>query len=106
MRFAGKIGFSEEREIEPGVYEHSPVERKYMGDIVRDYRSLNAASSVIGERRLMNTFSIVADAYLNRSLDQMIYIEYNGVKYAIASYEINPPRITIRVDRVYNGPST
>ena len=63
-KFARKIGFINQVEKEPGLFENETVERSYTGDILQDVRRWNNVEKVNDDLTLGNRFSIIADGYI------------------------------------------
>ena len=46
MKWFGQIAFSNQVEVEPGVWEdNNPIIRDYFGDVIKNYKRDNIASS-------------------------------------------------------------
>lgn len=105
-RFCGTIGFSSSGEVEtsPGVYEDVITERKYYGDVTKDFRKNEGGENLVGNVGLNNIFSIVADPFAFENYSFMKYIKYLGTKWWISSVEVQYPRLVISVGGRYNGP--
>ena len=102
-KFAGKIGFINQVEKEPGLFENETVERSYTGDILQDVRRWNNVEKVNDDLTLGNRFSIVADGYILDNMYTMKYMIWRGVRWSITKIELQTPRIIITVGGVYNG---
>lgn len=101
MRFCGKVGFISETETSPGVWEPVTEERIYKGDVLRDSRRWDKGLSSNDTFTITNTISINADAYAYSHLDTIRWVEYNGVKWRVATLEIDKPRIKLTLGGVY-----
>lgn len=104
-RFAGVIGYGEQVEIRPDVWEEGIVyEKRYFGDVLQTTRRADDGGSVNPELSVTNTISIVADAYANGNFFKMRYLVWNGVYWVVESVEVKPPRLVVRLGGVYSGP--
>ena len=103
MKWCGMIGFAETVETSPGVWTEKITERKYYGNVIRNTRSLQAASQVNDNINISNTISIIADPYANQSINAMRYVTFMGTKWKISNVEVQYPRLTLSVGGVYNG---
>lgn len=102
VRWTGIIGFSITKENAPGIYVEDVVERKYCGEITRDYRKNQGTDKVNTDINISNQISVVSDGYIFNNLSRMLYICFAGEKWRIESVEINdPPRITISLGGLY-----
>lgn len=108
MKFSGKAGFRiDDVEIEPGVYEHQVVVKAIKGSVVSNsYQHQNSDKSTIDNVRITNQLSIVANQFLNKHIANLIYVEFQGVKWKVENFDIRPPRVVISLGGVYNEQST
>lgn len=108
MKFSGKAGFRiDDMEVEPGVYEPQVVVKTIKGAvIVNGYQHQNSDKSTIDNVRITNQLSIVANQFLNKHIANLIYIEFQGVKWKVESFDIRPPRVVVSLGGVYNEQST
>lgn len=103
-KFFGKIGFREQKEIRPGVWENEITEYSYVGDIIRNVRRLPESDKVLNDLTLMNSISIVADAYAREHFFAIAYVEWAGAVWTVTHVEVESPRLILRLGSVYNGP--
>lgn len=103
-RFSGKIGYVEYSETSPGVWT-SPdiIERQYYGDLVKHSRKWGPSDVANSNIVFSQDISIVADPYLYEHLHNMRYVIFQGVKWSIASFEIDRPRVRITMGEEYHG---
>lgn len=102
-RFHGAIGYGESTETSPGVHQDVIVEKSYYGDVLRNTRRLRDGEKVNDDLSVDNSISIVADAYAVEHFYKMRYVEWAGVRWEISNVEVQPPRLILRLDGVYNG---
>ena len=102
-RYAGKIGFAEMVETEPGVWEECIVEKEVRGDVVRNNRQLVNSQYLNDDLRLSNSFSVLGNPYIYKNYMNMRYIIWLCEKWKITSVDIsNHPRIILEVGGLYN----
>ena len=89
-KYYGAIGFAVEVEKAPDVWVSEIVERKYSGDVIRNYPRWQNAQQVNDNVSVNNRISILADPYA---------ISHLG-------FEVQPPRILLDVGELYNGGRT
>lgn len=108
MKFSGKAGFrTNDVEIEPGVYEPTVVVKFIKGTVISNYyQHQNSDKSTIDNVRITNQLSIVANQFLNEHIANLVYIEFQGVKWKVESFDIRPPRVVVSLGGVYNEQST
>ena len=101
-KFYGVIGFSETREMAPGVWQPSIIEKNYFGELIRNIRNLQTTSQVNDNLNIANEISILADPFANQNFHSMIYVVYMGSKWKISKVEVQYPRLILTVGGVYN----
>ena len=101
-KFYGAIGYAENVETEPGIWEERITERSYYGDLIRNVRNLQTSDSVNDDVNISNEISIIADPYAEQNFHKMRYVEFMGTKWKISSVEVLYPRLRLTVGGVYN----
>ena len=102
-KWFGRIGYAEQLETTPGVWEEKIVERNYYGDVVRNYRKLESSGEVNDNINVSVEISIVADPYAIQNFHAMRYIEYMGGLWKLSNVEVNYPRLILQIGGLYNG---
>lgn len=102
-KFYGAIGFSEDQETTPGVYEPTITERNYSGDLLRNSRRLESGDKVNDNVAISNQISIVADQYAYNHIYCMLYLTYYGEKWKVTDVEVQHPRLILTIGGIYNG---
>lgn len=104
-KFLGVIGFAEENvEVKPGVWTDRIVERKYMGDVVRNTRRLDEVEKVNKDISVGNSISILRDAYASEHFFAIRFLEWAGACWTVTEVVVEHPRLLLRLGGVYNGP--
>lgn len=105
MKFSGKIGVCEYREVSPG--RTRPVVTSlngYKGDITRTRRWSNG-ERVNDELGLSSVVSIVADPHLFDHVGEIAFVEVYGSKWKVTDIQVSPPRLILTLGGLYNGPT-
>lgn len=105
MKYSGNAGFRiTDVEVEPDVFEPQVVVKKVRGDVVtsRYHRDQNGDKSTIDNIRITNQISLVADQFFMKHISNLQYLEYQGVKWKVESFNIKPPRVILDLGGVYN----
>lgn len=102
-KWYGKIGYADNVEVEPGVWEDSIIEHPYYGDLNRNTRSLQNSGGINDNINLSNEISIVADPYASENFYKMRYVEFAGTKWKITNVEVKYPRLILSIGGVWNG---
>lgn len=105
-KFYGKVGYALTVEKAPGVWDDTPTEIAYFGDVVRNTRRLQDGESVNSDLSVNNSISIVADAYAHEHFFAIRYVEWMGTLWTVSDVEVQSPRLLLRLGSVYNGPKT
>lgn len=104
-KFHGKVGFGEQTESKPGVWDVEITEYNYYGDVIRNVRRAQESDKVVNDLVLMNSISIVADAYAREHFFAIVYVEWAGARWTVTHVEVESPRLILRLGSVYNGPT-
>lgn len=104
-KWFGKIGYAEQVEVVPGVWDEQIVEREYYGDVQRNFRKLQNSGEVNDDLTVANEISIVADPYAINNFYTMRYAEFHGAKWKVETVEVQYPRLILSLGGVWNGNS-
>ncbi len=102
-RFAGEIGYAEQVETKPGVFQEVITEYKYYGDVTRNARQLVEGENIHSDISVNNTISILADAYAREHFHAIRYVKWSGVLWSVADVTVKHPRLLLRLGGVYSG---
>ena len=106
MKWCGMIGYANTKETEPGIWEELITERKYCGDVIRNFRKLQSSGNVNDNINVINQISIIADPYATQNFHSIRYLIYMGTKWKVTDVEIQYPRLLLTLGGVYNVEST
>ena len=106
MKWFGTIGYADQVETKPGVWEDEITEREYFGDLTRNTRRLQMTDKLNDDIEISNEISIVSDPYANENFHSMRYAMYMGTKWKINSVEVQYPRLILSLGGIYNGDQT
>ena len=102
-KWFGVIGYANQVETVPGVWEEQIIEKSYYGDLTRNTRRLQTADQLNDNLNINNELSIVADPFANQNFHLMRYAEYMGTKWKITNVEVKFPRLILSLGGEYNG---
>lgn len=102
-KYFGKIGYAEQSETVPGVWEEKIVERQYYGDVVRNVRKLESSGNLNDDINVSMEISIVADPYAIQNFHTMRYVEFMGSLWKIYNVEVNYPRLVLTIGGLYTN---
>lgn len=104
MKWYGTIGYADNIEVEPGVWEDDIVEKKYYGDIVKSIRRLQDSSEINKSVNISNRISIIADPYAMDNIYKMRYATFGTGKWIVSDVEIvSDRRIELTLGGIWNG---
>lgn len=106
-KWAGKIGYGREvKNPETGITSLVITERSYTGDILRNARQMaDVSEQIVNDITVNTSISILADAYLRENYFAIRYISWNGGLWTIQKVDVRAPRLSLRLGKVYNGPT-
>ena len=106
-KFYGVIGYGKSQETPSGsgIWVDVITERSYYGDILRNSRQLDRSDQTNPNISVENSISVVADQDAIQNFKDIRYIEWNGVKWTVKDIRVEPPRLVLRLDQVYSGPT-
>lgn len=104
-RFHGLIGFVEQSESAPGVWDTAAVtKRYYYGDIVKDHSFLvTSSNSTNDDIRVSNKLSVLSDNYMRTHLKSIRFAVMNGTPWRVTEIEVDDRRVLLTLGEVYNG---
>lgn len=106
MKYFGNAGFRlKDVEVEPDVYEPKLVVKRVRGNVIssRYRRDQNGDKSTIDNIRITNQISLVADQFFMKHISNLLYMEYQGVKWKVESFDVGKaPRVIVDLGGVYN----
>lgn len=102
-KWFGSVGYEEEKEIRPGVWDQVITEREYCGDTYRNMRKLQNSGEVNDTVTLANTVSIVADPYAMNHFHSIRYATFSGARWKVTDVEPQYPRLLLTLGGVWNG---
>lgn len=101
-KMVAKIGYAEQVETAPGVWEEQFTVRSYYGNLIKNSRRLQSTDGVNDNITISNEISIIADPYANQNFHTMRYVEFMGTKWKITAVDVQYPRLVLSVGGVYN----
>lgn len=105
MKYSGKVGFADTREITIDVYEEGIVEKHMIGDFLRYSSQYHFVSqSTVSDIQANHRISLIGTPYAREKFQKMVYITINGERWRISAAELATPRIIVTLGGIYNGP--
>lgn len=102
-KISGKLGYGVLTETTPGVWDDTPVEKDFIGDLVKNYRSYNNGSEVNGKITVSNQISIIADPYAQNNFLNIKYATFMGFKWNVTNIDVELPRLILTLGGPYNA---
>ena len=102
MKYYGALGFIEQVESSPGVWEERVVERNYYGDLTRNIGHTQPAEQVNDNLKLNNQLSVVLDPYALQNFVNLRYITFMNSKWEASAVDVQYPRLIISFGGLYH----
>lgn len=102
-KFYGAIGFAEQVETRPGIWEEQITERNYRGDLIRVSRQMQSTNQLNDNLNVANEISIIADPYANDNFYSIRYVVFRGAKWKASNVRVEFPRLILTLGGLYNG---
>ena len=101
-KYSGKIGFMVTKEIEPGYWEETIVEKPYRGDVTRNTSRMQTNSNTIDDITVSNGISVIGDPFAHEKFMHIRYATFMNNKWKVSNVEIQYPRILLTLGGLYN----
>lgn len=101
-RFSGLVGYGQQVETVPGVWEDVIKERFMRGSYIGQNVN-NKDSGVNDEIDFNHRISLVGDAYAFDNYFNMKWIHVDGAKWSISSVQLQRPRLIVSLGGIYRG---
>lgn len=107
-KFSGVIGYQEEVEIAPGIWDTQYLEKPARGDILQKNHRWNAMNySTVSSDSISDRITIGADDFVMRLCRQkrIRYVKFEGddTRYSVMDAAVDRPRIVLSIGGVFNG---
>lgn len=102
-RFSGLVGYVTQEETVPGVWTPSEKTRKMKGDIIRQSSTNKSSEYVNDDVALNHRVSLIGDAYAFDNYFNIKWVQVDGMKWKVATVEIQRPRIIVALGGIWNG---
>lgn len=101
-KFCGIVGFFTTVETEPGLWENKNIEKKYYGDITRNFVKYQMNSQINNDIQINNNVSIIMDPFASENFQHIQFIKYLGFKWKVTNAEVQYPRLILTLGGRYN----
>lgn len=96
-------GFTQESEIQPGVWANQLTERIFIGDIIRNISKNEKADTLNNDITIDNQISILADPFAIQNFKYIKFVKLWGTSWKVKSVEVQFPRLILTLGGEYNG---
>lgn len=104
MKFYGMVGFWEgDREIDDDIWSPKIVERRYTGEILRNYRKTQTTQNQNDDLTVNAQISILSDLYAQQNWHSIRYVIWNDAKWKVTNVDVSYPRLVLELGGVYRG---
>lgn len=101
-KFTGSVGYVTQKETVPGVWSTDETTKVMKGDLIRQQLS-HQSDGVHSNVALNHRVSLIGDRYAFENAHFIKWIEFNGVKWKVASVELQRPRLIVTLGGIWNG---
>lgn len=102
-KWYGKVGYIEEVETSPGIWDVKATERPYFGDVYRNKTKWSSTTNLNDNLIISNQISIVADPFAYQHFSAIKYVEFMDSVWEIESVEPQYPRLILNIGGLWNG---
>lgn len=102
-KFYGIIGYASQIESSPGVWEDTIIEKKYSGDLIKNFRRNQFTETIHDDINISNEISILADPFAFENSSTIRYVTFMGAKWKVSNIDVQYPRLILTIGGVYNG---
>lgn len=102
-KFYGIVGYieTEQDPDNPDIWYPTTTERRYYGDVIKNYSRWQTAGKVNDDLNYSNQVSIVADPYAYEHFSAIAYIEMHGAKWKVTGVDEQHPRLILTIGGVW-----
>lgn len=104
MRAAIRIGYGQSEEVRPGISEDVITEVEKFAEVLQRTEAFTVEGRIIPEYKTTTSVSVLSDGPVKVNYSNLRYVFYAGERWTITSVVAQPPRMTIFIGEVYNGP--
>lgn len=103
-KWSGVIGYGQQVQTSPGVYEDVIEKREYSGDVIQNNARWSVSQESTNDNlNVNNRISILADPFARDNFHTMRYVTFMGTEWKITNVEVQYPRLVLTMGGVYNG---
>lgn len=102
-KYSGLVGYGDQVETAPGVWETITESRMMKGDLIRQNADIRDSAKVNDDITLNHRVSLIGDAYAFDSYFNMKWIQIHGRRWKISSVEVQRPRLIVEIGGLWNG---
>lgn len=101
-KFAGLVGYVNQKETAPGVWTNEENPKFMRGDILKQVSHIQNDNKVNSDVTLNHRVSLVGDAYAFGNYFNIKWIEVDGYKWEVDSVEVQRPRLIVTLGGPWN----
>ncbi len=96
------IGYADQVETAPSVWEDQITEKQCYVDVERNIRRMQPTDNLNDDLCINNQLSFIADPYAMNNFHNIRYATFMGTKWKVTTVEVKFPRLTLQLGNVYN----
>lgn len=103
-KFYGAVGYLNNVETSPGIWDETISRRNYSGDVIKNSKRWQNTEHLNDNIIVNNIISIIADPYAYDHFFTIKFVEWMGTSWEVTNVEVQSPRLLLTLGGVYNGP--
>jgi hypothetical protein len=105
MRAAVSLGLAESQQVRPGIWDDVITEVPKLAEVTQRTETFEVEGNIIPEYKTTTTVSVLSQGPVKPDYSNLRYVLYAGERWIVSSAVHAPPRLTIYIGEVYNGPT-
>lgn len=104
MRWSGTVGFVKSVEEKPGKFVDKVTEYHRTGTVLKNtWNSTVGKDGPVEDYHVTNRIAVVANPAMMRDYAYARYVTWQGVRWRIASTDMQPPEMVFTLGGLYNA---
>lgn len=102
-KWYGIIGYVEDVETEPGIWEQKATEKPYFGDVLKNTSRWTSSGNLNDNTTIDSQISIIADPFAFQHFSSIKYVEFMGAVWEVSTIKPEYPRLIVSMGGLWNG---
>lgn len=102
-KWYGIVGYVEDIETEPGIWEQKVTELPYFGDVLKLSSRWSSSNTLNDNVTVDNQISILADPFAYKHFSSIKFVEFMGAMWEVSTIKPEYPRLIVSMGGLWNG---